>query len=263
MGYLNGPLPIAFAHRGGSMYPENSLAAFQYCADLGYRYLETDVRLSADGVVVVAHDATTDRLLGRPGRIADLPWRQLAVRSDDGTPLIPRLDDVLTTWPLMNLNIDAKSAEVVGPLAEVINRHDARSRICVTSFADGRIARLRSLLGPGTVSGVGRVGVGLLRAASYAGRRGMLLRVPGNCVQVPVAVRGQVLVDARFVELVHSLGKQIHVWTINDPDDMARLLDLGVDGIMTDQPALLRDVMRRRGVWPQGSESDSDPFTSP
>jgi len=151
----------------------------------------------------------------------------------------------------------------VEPLVDLIVRHDARSRVCLTSFADARITRMRSLLGPEAVTGVGRVGVGLLRAASYAGRRGELVQVPGNCVQVPAAVRGRTIVDSRFVEFVHSLGKQVHVWTVDDPDEMARLIDLGVDGIMTDQPEVLRGVLQQRGLWPGRATDQTNSFTTP
>lgn len=250
VGYLNGPLPIAFAHRGGVGHAhENSMAAFQYCIDLGYRYLETDVQLSADGVVVAFHDATLERLTGRAGRIADTTWDQLATINNGAAPAISRLDEILETWPTVNLNIDAKTADVVEPLAALVVRRSAESRVCLTSFIDGRIARLRALVGPTAITGVGRAGVGLLRAASYAGRRGTMLQIPGHCVQVPVAVRGKPLVDARFVSLVHELGKQVHVWTIDDPAEMSRLIAMNVDGIMTDRPEVLKEVLQTRGLW--------------
>ncbi len=250
MGYLNGPLPIAFAHRGGAGHAhENSVGAFQHCIDLGYRYLETDAQLTADGVVVAFHDATLERLTGVAGRIADMTWDELATIKDGAAPAISRLDEILDTWPEVNFNIDAKTADVVEPLAALVVGRGAQSRVCLTSFIDARIARLRALVGPTAVTGVGRAGVGLLRAASYAGRRGTLLQTPGHCVQVPVLVRGRALVDARFVSLVHELGKQVHVWTIDDPDEMSRLIDMTVDGIMTDRPEVLKGVLQKRGLW--------------
>lgn len=228
---------------------ENSMAAFQYCVDLGYRYLETDVQLTADGVVVAFHDLSLNRLTGLAGRIADTRWDELAEIKNDTVPAISRLDDILDTWPQINLNIDAKTADVVEPLADLVVRRSAQSRVCLTSFSDARIARLRTLVGPDAITGVGRAGVGLLRAASYAGRRGTMLQTPGHCVQVPVTVRGKTLVDARFVTLVHELGKQVHVWTIDDPDEMSRLIDMQVDGIMTDRPEVLKQVLQKRGFW--------------
>ncbi len=250
MGFLNGPLPIAFAHRGGvGQAHENSMVAFQYCIELGYRYLETDVQLTADGVVVAFHDATLKRITGLPGRIADTTWDQLATIKNGAAPAICRLDEILDSWPNVNLNIDAKTADVVEPLAALVVHRSAQSRVCLTSFIDARIARLRALVGPTAITGVGRAGVALLRAASYAGRRGTMLQTPGHCVQVPAALRGKPLVDARFVSLVHELGKQLHVWTIDDPEEMSRLIDMNVDGIMTDRPAVLKEVLQRRGLW--------------
>lgn len=251
MGFLNGPLPIPFAHRGGTARGhQNSMNAFQYCVDLGYRYLETDVHLSADGVVVASHDGTLERAAGAPGRIRDLTWEQLRAINIDGVAVIPRLDDILDAWPHVYLNIDAKAPGVVEPLAEIVVRRGVANRVCLTSFFDARIARLRALVGGLAVTGIGRRGVALLRAASYAGRPGALLQVPGQCVQVPLTVRGRRLVDERFVDLVHSLGKQLHVWTIDDPDEMSRVITMNVDGIMTNRPRILKQVLTAHDLWP-------------
>ena len=248
--FLDSPAPLAFAHRGGAADGgENTTAAFERAIKLGYRYVETDVHATADGVPVVFHDATLQRLTGRPGRIADLRWADLATVLIGGASTVPRLDDVLDAWPEVRFNIDVKSDAVTEPAVAAIRRAGAGDRVLFASFSDARLARLRALAGPRVATSVGVRGVARLRLASLTGRR---LRLPPSvgAVQVPPRARGLRLVDRRFVAYAHRAGLQVHVWTIDDPVVMGALLDLGVDGIMTDRVEVLRDVYAARGVWP-------------
>jgi glycerophosphoryl diester phosphodiesterase len=249
--FLDSPTPIAFAHRGGaSDAPENSMAAFQHAVDLGYRYLETDAHVTADGVVLAFHDHELDRVTDRRGRIAELPWSEVSRARIDGREPIPRLDELLEAFPDTCVNIDAKDDAVVGPMAEVVARAGAVERVCVASFVDRRVTELRALL-PGVVSSLGSRGVARL----VAGPAGRPARLVGDCVQVPPSARGVPLVTRSFLARCHRLGLPVHVWTIDDPDEMRRLLDLGVDGLMTDRPAVLRDVLRERDQWPEDAPS--------
>jgi glycerophosphoryl diester phosphodiesterase len=249
--FLDHPGPIPFAHRGGaSEAPENTWAAFEHARSLGYRYLETDVRATADGVVVAIHDAVLDRVAGRPGRVASLTWREMASARIAGTEPVPRLDELLAAWPEARWNIDAKDERVVRPLAEVLRRANALERVCVTSFFDHRVTALRSELGPAVCASLGTAMVARLRLASilpWARLDGAL--APFGAAQVPRSWRGLPLVDARFLEAAHRAGLQVHVWTIDEPPAMQRLLDLGVDGIMTDRPTVLKRVLEGRGQW--------------
>ena len=234
------------AHRGGaSEAPENTLPAFQRAVDLGYRYLETDVHATADDVVVAFHDDVLDRVTDRSGRIADLPWAEVRAARIDGTG-IPLLEDILGTWPEVRVNIDAKADRAVAPLADVIERCGAHDRVCVGAFSDRRLAEVRRLTRGRVCTTVGPVAVTRLRVASLGIPLG---RVAGACVQVPVR-RGPVPVaDRRFVASAHGLGLPVIVWTIDEATEMERLLDLGVDGLMTDRPAVLKEVLVRRGQW--------------
>lgn len=246
--YLDHPGPIAFAHRGGAGdLPENTMSAFQRAVDLGYRYLETDVHVTADGVVVAFHDDVLDRVTDRRGRIADLPWSQVssAVVGDDER--VPLLEDVLGTWPQVRVNIDPKHDASVRPLVEALRRTQAFDRVCVAAFSDRRLALVRRLTGHQVCTALGPRDIGRLRVAGW----GAALTGPiaGACVQIPVRHGGVVLADRRFVAAAHRRGLPVHVWTIDDPADMAWLLDLGVDGIMTDRPAVLREVLEARGQW--------------
>ena len=245
--FLDHDGPIAFAHRGGAGdWPENTMPAFAGAVALGYRYIETDVHLTADGVVLAFHDDRLDRVTDRSGIIEDLPWSEVRQALVDGREPIPLLEDLLTTWPEIKINIDPKHDAVVEPLAEVLRRLDAIERVCIGSFSDRRIHRLEELLGPDLCTSLGPKGVARLRAASFGlGRR----HPGGRCVQVPVTAGGVTLVDRRFIERAHATGLDVHVWTIDEPDEMHRLLDLGVDGIMTDRPAVLREVLIERGAW--------------
>jgi len=230
------PVFRAYAHRGGGREAaENSLAAFRHAQRLGYVYLETDVRPTRDGVAVVFHDATLDRTTDAGGRVRDLTWRDVGfVRLHDGsTPL--RLEELLEEFPESHVTVDAKESGSVAAIADAVRRTGSRDRVCVTSFSARRLDQLRRLL-PDVESGAHPREVLSLRVFGRPLPR-------ATRVQVPTRAFGMVLTDASFLARAHRRGLAVDVWTIDDPDEMRRLLDLGVDGIMTDSPSLLLDVV--------------------
>lgn len=245
--FLDNAGPIAFAHRGGAgEWPENTLPAFAGAIALGYRYVETDAHLTADGKILAFHDDRLDRVTDSRGLIEELEWSEIRGARVDGREPIPLLEELLTTWPDLKVNIDPKHDAVVEPLAELLRSCGAVDRVCVGSFSDRRIRRMEELLGPELCTSLGPRGVARLRASSFGlGRR----HPGGRCVQVPVSTGGVTLVDRRFVDRAHSHGLDVHIWTIDEPDEMHRLLELGVDGIMTDLPLVLREVLIERGEW--------------
>jgi glycerophosphoryl diester phosphodiesterase len=248
--YLDAPTPIAFAHRGGAAEgDENTAEAFGRAVAMGYRYVETDVHATADGVPVVFHDRDLMRLTGSPGAVAGLRWPELATLRVGGAGAVPRLEDVLAAWPDVRFNIDVKADAAAAPTVEVVRRAGATGRVLLASFSDRRLTTLRRLAGPEVPTSLGKRGVTRLRAASLAGVR---IRLPASVVaaQVPPRAGRVSVVDRRFLAYAHRLGLQVHVWTIDDAGEMGRLLDLGVDGIMTDRVAVLRDVYAARGLWP-------------
>jgi glycerophosphoryl diester phosphodiesterase len=251
--YLDAQTPIAFAHRGGAAVgDENSMAAFGRAVEAGYRYIETDVHATADGVPVAFHDDTLDRMLGRPGRIEDLAWSDLISIRDGGAAVVPALTDLLDTWPECRFNVDLKADSALDPTIEAVWKLNARDRVLLASFSDRRIRWARRVCGPRQATSMGQREVAMLRLASLHGR-GLAGFVPSvAAVQVPVRHAGVRVVDTRFVRHTHRLGMQVHVWTIDDPAEMRELLDLGVDGIMTDRIEVLRDVLTERGRWPSG-----------
>lgn len=248
--YLDGPLPLAMAHRGGAIeHLENTLPAFEACVAMGYRYLETDVRATADGVLVVLHDPVLERVTDSAGRVDQLPWSVVKQARIGGREPILRLEELLEVWPDVRFNLDIKAAGVVAPLVRTIRRMKVGDRVCLASFSDARIHAARRLLGPSVCTALGPRGVAALRLASYRPRAAGLLRLPAGCAQVPLQLGGRALVDERFVAAAHARGLQVHVWTVDSPEETTTLLDLGVDGIMTDRPAMLREVLEKRGQW--------------
>jgi glycerophosphoryl diester phosphodiesterase len=246
--YLDHDGPIAMAHRGGAKHPdnigyENSLHAFQNAVDLGYRYLETDLHATSDGVVVAFHDKVLDRVTDRTGVIAELPWSEVSQAKINGHEPIPRLDELLEQFPDIRFNLDIKAEGGLEPAAKVLRAANAIDRICVSSFSQSRVRRIRKLLGPRLCTGYGDWETVLIRFLPFA------LPSPGACLQIPERYGALRVLTPGLVRRAHSRGKQVHAWTIDDPDTMRRLLDAGVDGIITDRTDLLRDVLKERGQW--------------
>jgi glycerophosphoryl diester phosphodiesterase len=221
------------------------MAAFERAVELGYRYLETDAHLTADGVLLAFHDHILDRVTDRSGIVADLPWSEINEARVDGEP-IPLLEDLLSAWPDVRINIDPKHDAAVAPLVAALDRTNTMDRVCVAAFSDRRLSRVRKLSGGRVCTALGPAGISRMRLASFGARTG---RFAGGCVQVPAHVGKRVLVDQRFVDTAHRRGLPVHVWTIDERAQMERLLDLGVDGIMTDRPTVLKEVLVERGQW--------------
>jgi glycerophosphoryl diester phosphodiesterase len=263
--FLDHPRPIAFAHRGGAVHaPENSWPAFEHAVKLGYAYLETDARATSDGKLMAFHDRNLDRVTDAEGPINMKSYREVAALRVAGSEPIPLIEDLLGAWPDVRFNIDLKDEAGIPLLPGVLRRTSAWDRVCVTSFSGARLRAARKLLDhpvcmTTSLSAIAAVrysiGVGSAGPAGFAGpgrsqepptrplaRR--LSQAGACCAQVPgrVATRS-------FVRRAHALGLDVHVWTINDRAGMTRFLDLGADGIMTDDIETLREVLIERGQW--------------
>ena len=246
--YLDHPGPMAFAHRGGAADGlENTTSQFRRAVEAGYRYLETDVHATADGRLVAFHDATLDRMTDGAGRIADLPWEDVRHARVAGKEPVPLFEELLETFPEARWNVDVKAEPALLPFLELIERTGSWDRICLGSFAEARVIRAQRLAGPRLATSYGTRGVLNLRLRSWG--LPAVVRRSAVAAQVPQAQSGIQVVDHRFLRTAHALGLQVHVWTVNEPERMHRLLDLGVDGIMTDHIDTLRKVMEDRGVW--------------
>jgi glycerophosphoryl diester phosphodiesterase len=242
--------PIAMAHRGGAKHPdnigyENSMRAFAHAVGLGYLYLETDVHATRDGVVVAFHDSRLDRVTDRTGVVADLPWSEVSKARIAGHEPIPQLADLLERWPDVRMNLDVKRANAIAPLTELLRRMNVVDRVCVSSFSQARVMAVRRILGPRLCTGFGSREIAALKFGPHP----VLLPGAGACLQIPVRLGRLQVLSPRLLRRARAAGKPVHVWTIDDPVEMHRLLDAGVDGLITDRTDLLRDVLIERGQW--------------
>lgn len=249
--FLDHQGPIPFAHRGGAEpgIGENSLAAFARAVELGFRYLETDVHATADGILLAFHDRRLGRLTDAKGRIADLTHDEVSgVRINGGDDTIPTMAELLATFPDAFFNIDVKEPNAIRPLAELLRAVKAVDRVCVSSFSDRRLAAMRRELGATLCTSAGpREAYRFWRASRKPGT--VLPQIRAACLQLPPRIGNITVVDERLVAACRRAGRPLHVWTIDDPAEMHRLLDLGADGIMTDDLATLKQVLSERGTW--------------
>ncbi|MHA7277015.1 glycerophosphodiester phosphodiesterase [Arthrobacter sp. HLT1-21] len=248
---------LALSHRGFSLDGlENSMVAFAAAVELGFGYLEIDIRTTSDGVVVVFHDELLDRVCDAAGPVADRTREELGAVLIRGVEPIPTLEEVLTRWPAMKLNIDIKDDASVEPFVELVERFGAHDRVLVASFSDRRRLKVLKLLSRPVASSAGMVwsaSLWLLGPLGQTRRLAQLAKV--DCLQLPVRHAGIVVVTERFVRRCRKAGLPLHVWTINDAESMDRLLSLGggVDGLVSDRADRLAAAMRRRGQWPQST----------
>jgi glycerophosphoryl diester phosphodiesterase len=246
----NGGKPIALAHRGFSLAGlENSMTAFQAAVDLGFRYVETDAHGTADGVAVALHDSSLDRTTDGHGVVADLPWREVRTARIGGIEAVPSLEDLLGTFPELRVNIDVKGVSGIEAIASAIERTQAHDRVCVASFSAARRDATVALLTKPVATSAGTT-----EAASYFARGALGLRVKRplrkvDALQIPSRAAGVRVLTARHIRAAHHAGRVVHVWTINEPRDMHALLDIEVDGLVSDRADLLKAVLVERGQW--------------
>jgi glycerophosphoryl diester phosphodiesterase len=252
--YLDSAVPLAFAHRGFSppgSAVENSLQAFRAAVELGFDYLETDLRTSSDGVLMVFHDETLDRATDGSGKISEHTLAELSRLRIGGAEPIPSFEQLVAEFPETKINFDVKDSAGVAPLVEIIERFSLHDRICVASFSDARRRSVLSRLRKRTASSGGMWSIAAFVLFSAWTPRRWLKRLlhDVDCLQVPVRAGILPVVTRKSVHRAHLLGLKLHVWTINDKPEMHRLFDLGVDGVMTDRADLLAEVMHERGYW--------------
>ena len=245
---------LAFAHRGGAYHPEiegleNTLAAFKHAVALGYDYLETDVHVTADGVLLAFHDSVLDRVTDQRGAIADLTFEEVRRALVGGREQVPTLAQLFDEFPHARFNIDLKSDGAAAALAEFVTERDAWDRLLVGSFSRKRLNEFRRLTGgriPTSAAPTEVVAFRFLPSGRLADRltggKVSALQIPHRRGRLTIASRG-------LVRRAHAAGRPVHVWTVDDPDEMRRLLDRGVDGLFTDRTDLLKDVLTERGDW--------------
>jgi glycerophosphoryl diester phosphodiesterase len=230
--------PLVFAHRGGSKIgPENTIAAFDRGLSAGADGLELDVHLSRDGIVVVHHDARLDRTTRGTGLLKERTAAELAELD------VPALRDVLARYPAIGIIIELKErgTALAHAVVDEVRQANAIGRVCLGSFSVTALRAARAAAAGIMTSGA-RFEV---RMALYRSWCGLLPgRVPYQAFQVPETSGGTRVVSPRFVELAHKSGIAVHVWTVDEPDDIRRLLDWGVDGIISDRPDVAVEVVK-------------------
>jgi glycerophosphoryl diester phosphodiesterase len=257
--YLDEPprLPggvLAFAHRGGAYHPdieglENTMAAFQHAVDLGFEYLETDVHVTRDGVLLAFHDQVLDRVSDRSGAIVDLTHAEVAEALVGGQERVPTMVELVDAFPRSRFNIDLKSDGAVAPLADLIAERDLWDRVLVGSFVPRRLNEFRARTRGRVPTSAHPLEVLAFRVLPSGRLADRLTRGRVAALQVPHRRGRWTLVTPGLVRRAHAAGKHVHVWTIDDPAEMRELLDRGVDGLMTDRTDILRDVLTDLGLW--------------
>jgi glycerophosphoryl diester phosphodiesterase len=236
------------AHRGlATSAPENSMLAFMEAIALGISHVETDVHASSDGVAIVSHDDTLERVAGRPERVADLTAEALAAVPLGLGQTLPSLREALDAFPDTRFNIDIKSADAVIPTVQAVRDARARDRVLLTSFSERRRrAAVELLPGVATSASAPRFVAALLAAASGVRPLQRLALRGLDALQVPEKTLGLTVSTPRILDAFHRVGIEVHVWTVNEVADMRRLLDAGIDGLVTDRADLALEVIRAR-----------------
>ena len=264
--------PIALAHRGADIQRENTLTAVRQAVEVGFGYIELDVRTTADNKVVVFHDETLDRITTGTGKIAEITWDELAsVRIIGAEPHDEQIseslvlfEELLEMFPTTRFNVDLKDQASAAPIVEILRRQNAWNRVLIASFRDSHRRQFFKHLrptDPPVASSGGMETVALLLAAHRSGTfktvvRGLRRKLPLDAVQVPIRKGPIRVITKRFVDACRAAGIAVHVWVINDPQQMKNLLAMGVDGIVTDSVPAIAEVLGARGTWPQRFQSD-------
>ena len=240
--------PLALAHQGGGDEAvENSTAAFTNAGRLGYRYLDIDLQVTSDGVLVAHHDERLDRLTDLKGRIDEMPWSEVSEARLPNSEPLARFEDLLDAHADARWNIEIKSDSALTPTVDLLRRRGLGPRVCLSSFNDLRMRRVRKAaedLNPAYATAL--LSTIWLKITSYVP---LPYRTFADVSQAPVKDRGVPVLNARFVDRAHRVGLEVIAWTIDEPAEMHRLLDLEVDGILTDAPTQLRTVLADRGQW--------------
>jgi glycerophosphoryl diester phosphodiesterase len=244
---------LAFAHRGGASHPdiaglENTMQAFRHAVSLGYDYLETDVHVTSDGVLLAFHDNVLDRVTDATGKISESTYAEVRRARIGATEPVPTLAELFDAFPTARFNVDLKADGAVDALVRFLDEREAWDRVCVGSFSGRRLRRFRRLSHGRVVTSASRGEVAAYRLLPSPVAR-LVTRGRPRVLQVPHRLRRLTIVTPGLVRRAHRAGLQVHVWTIDDPEEMKALIDRGVDGLMTDRTDILRAVLTESGRW--------------
>ena len=240
---------MACAHRGGAKeHPENSMRAFSSAVAMGFRYLETDARLTSDDRLLAFHDERLSGVTDGEGLVSAMPWSAVRQARIAGTEPVVELAELFETFPGAYFHIDIKHWAALRPCLDLIQHMGRRERVSIGSPSDLLLGRVRKWLidgGHGVCTTTGPLGVAALKARTI----GIPLRSMADCAQAPVKYRNIPVINKKFIETCHALGMPVHAWTIDDPVEMRELIALGVDGLLTDKPSVLKRVLVDMQLW--------------
>ena len=236
-----------FVHRGGDeVKTENTLDAFQYSSELGFVFMETDVQATKDGHIVIFHDATLKRMAGIDKTIKDLTLNEIQSIELINGGKIPLLSETLESFPELRFNIDIKTEDALKKSVQIIKEMNCLNRTCLASFSSSRLERIRDLAGPSACTSSGQMDIFKLMCKSM----GIPFKATqGHCAQIPMKQWGVPVLTKKFLNTAKEENKLVHIWTIDDKDQMFELIDQGVDGLMTDKPSILKQAMTERGLF--------------
>ena len=244
--YLENHKFIAFSHRGGSLENnENTISAFQNSIELGYQYIETDVQSTKDDKLVIFHDNDLKRIANQNINIADINYDDLRNIKIFNNETIPLLKDTIEELKFIKFNIDPKSDRAAIILNSILKKRKDLDRFCIGSFFQHRVNLFRNSFLNKITTSMSKQEVVKLFFNQYL----HLFKQDTPCIQVPVSFKGIKIITKKLIDFIHIQNKKIHVWTIDDQTEMQRLIDLGVDGIMTDRPSILKDVLIKNNLW--------------
>ena len=241
--------PLAIAHRGGAaLAPENSLVAFGLASALGLRYLETDIRVTCDGHLVCFHDDALERVTSATGLVRWKSLRELRALRINRLEPIPTFDEALDAFPNQCFTVDLKDQAGIEPLVKSLKRKGVATRVCIAGAWDGWLGHIRSKV-PEVTTALGWGSLTALLLCARIGVRPPTALATAPFAHVPVKLGRVPIFVERVVEMSHDIGVRVVTWTVDEPLVMRRLLDAGVDAIITDRPDVLREVLVSRDQW--------------
>lgn len=236
-----------FVHRGGDeVKTENTLEAFQYSSDLGFVFMETDVQATKDGQIVIFHDSSLKRMAGINKSINELTLQEVRQIELLNGGKIPLLSETLENFPVLRFNIDIKTETAVEETINIIKRMNCLNRTCLASFSSRRLKKIRDLAGPNACTSSGQMEIFKMMCKSIGIR---FKESVGDCAQIPLKQFGFPVLTRAFMNVAHEENKLVHIWTIDKKQEMFDLIDMGVDGLMTDKPTVLKEAMIERGLF--------------
>ena len=238
---------FGFVHRGGDeVETENTIEAFKYSSDLGFVFIETDVQATKDGHVVIFHDATLKRMAGVNKSIKELTLKEINEIDLLEGGKIPLLSEALETFPDLRFNIDIKTEDALEETIQIIKKMNFLNKTCLASFSSSRLKRIKHLAGPEACISSGQMDIFKMMCQSVGIR---LKPTKSQCAQIPLKQWGVPVLTKKFIEIAKMQNKFVHVWTIDDKNQMFELIEFGVDGLMTDKPSVLKEAMIEKGLF--------------